>query len=192
MRIRANVDNGRGVCQVRPSNRVEDAGGHRQGSVDRIRTAVSPHSVAVGPCTHGPDHRPPLTRRGRTPGDRESAGRSSARMRGQPDVTGAVGRHDDVAAKLHPKKRKGPARREPNERPYCLIVGRNARSCNCGLRDFIACRRACPADARPAKITINVALAQCRPKPSWATRPRRRTAAAAPSLGPQTELRGPS
>src|SRR5262249_10223596 len=87
-----------------------------------------------------PDHRPSLARRGRTPGDRESAGRSSSRMRGQPDVTGAVGRHDDVAAKLHPKKRKGPARREPNERPCTLIVGWNPPSCNYGLRDFYRLR----------------------------------------------------
>jgi hypothetical protein len=51
-------------------------------------------------------------------------------------VTGAVGRHDSVAAKLRPKKRKGPARREPNERPYPPIVGVNAPSCNYAVHDF--------------------------------------------------------
>ena len=78
-------------------------------------------------------------------------------------MTGAVGRHDSVAAKLRPKKRKGPARREPNERPYCLIVGWNTPSCNYGLGDFYRLRPAVPANARPPQITVNVALDARRP-----------------------------
>src|SRR5215472_75570 len=73
--------------------------------------------------------------------------------------------------KLRPKKRKGPARREPNERPYCLIVGWNTPSCNYGLGDFYRLRPAVPANARPPQITVNVALDARRPKLSGHGRP---------------------
>ena len=125
LRERADLDDRRGVGEVRPRDRAR-ARRTRPRARDRAHRSRHARRWRCGRrrrCTV-PMHRPALARARRAPGDRK-AGRHAAapRMRGEPDMApNGCSSSSSSRGRRRPKSEKPPARHVPNERPQ---IGRN-------------------------------------------------------------------
>src|SRR6516165_11654204 len=79
-----------GIGEVRTTDRIECAGGHRQCTVHRVRTAMAYDHVPVLRTGHGADDRPPLSRGRGSPKNGDILLGTRDRMRRQTNVIAAV------------------------------------------------------------------------------------------------------
>ena len=90
LRERADGRGGNGVGEVRPADRIERAGGHRERAIERIGAAMAADDVAVAGPRHRADDRAALARGRRAPVDREARLAAGLRMRGETDMIRSV------------------------------------------------------------------------------------------------------
>ena len=90
LRERADADRRVGIGEIRPADRIERAGGHRERAIERIGAAMAADDVAVAGPRHRADDRAAFARGWRTPVDREARLAAGLRMRGEADVVGSV------------------------------------------------------------------------------------------------------
>ena len=119
---------GCGIGEVRPADRIERAGGHRERAIERIGAAVAADGVAVAGPRHRADDRAALARGRRAPVDREARLAAGLRMRGDADMVGSV----RAIHFTNPKSHRPAAWRRAQRSNFVSFFGaptRAARSC---------------------------------------------------------------
>jgi len=88
---RADARGGMGVGEVGPPYRIERARRDRERTIDSIGAAVAADDIAVARPRDSADDRSALPRVGCAPVDRQMVLCARIRMRGQPNMVGAIG-----------------------------------------------------------------------------------------------------
>jgi hypothetical protein len=88
---RADARGGMGIGEIGPPYRIERARRDRERTIDSIRAAVAADDIAVARSGYGADDRSALPRVGCAPLDRQMVLCARIRMRGQPNMVGAIG-----------------------------------------------------------------------------------------------------